>query len=91
MATKNLKPAIHVDATRSTIAWFDHVIGIAEMRTRHSHQADNELYAMLTAIEVFGRTRSYASDNYSAISLGKRTTRHLYAQAVASVCDHMYA
>ena len=82
------KPAtVHVDATPTRIAWYDTKTALAESVPRNSTQADNELMAMLLAIKRFGRSRSYATDNPSAMTLGKRSYRHLTRQAIASLTN----
>ena len=78
------KPEVHVDATPFRVAWFDTFTATAYSEPRRSRQADNELYALLMAFRQFGKRRSYGTDNPSALSLGKRTIRHIWMQAMAS-------
>lgn len=66
-------PPVYVDATPTSIAYYDPSTNTAECELRSGHQAHNELIALLWAHRRFGANRVYITDATANLCLQKRS------------------
>lgn len=78
-------PDCFVDATPTSIAFYDPRTATAANVEREGYQAHNELLALLLAHSVYGEERRYVTDLRASLSLHKRSNFALYTKLFAAM------